>query len=432
MDPIEELLAFIKESPSPFHVVASGARRLQAAGFQELDMGTVWAVRPGGRYFVPVYGSTLLAFCIGSQPGPLRMAAAHTDFPCWRVKPAAGMVQDGYGQLNVESYGGLILSSWLDRPLSLAGRVVLRGPDAFSPVVRLLDTARPLVTIPGLAIHMNRKVNEGVALNRQKDMLPLAALLGKEAKADANVFFVEWLARELAVQPEDILSYELTLYPAEFGCRLGLDGRLVSSSRLDNLTSVKACLDGILSVPSAGLQGIRLAAFFDNEEVGSATKQGAGSAVLMQVLERIFSGLGRSRSELLASIGRGFLLSVDVAHGLHPNAPEKNDPTNRPVLGGGVVLKQAASQSYASDAEAVAVVSELCRQHQIPWQCFVNRSDQRGGSTLGSIVSALVPVRTMDIGVPLLAMHSACETMGADDQQALTALIQVFLAAVQD
>ena len=331
---------------------------------------------------------------------------------------------EGYGKLNVEKYGGLILRSWLDRPLSLAGKVVLRGADAFHPETRLVDIGRPLLTIPSLAIHMNREVNDKGMLNPQTDMQPLAALFGKTEDSKSD-FFVEWLANELSVPATDILSYELSTYPVEAGCLCGLSGELISSPRLDNLTSAKACLDGLLS--AADPAGLRLVALFDNEEVGSNTKQGAGSAVLMQVLERVYDSLGKTRSQLLQDIAAGFLLSVDVAHALHPNYADKNDPIVKPVLGGGLALKQAASQSYAGDAEAVAVIRGLCEENGIAWQQFVNRSDSRGGSTLGSIASALVPVRTMDIGVPILAMHSARETMGTADQQALTALLTVFL-----
>ena len=417
-----ELLDFIASAPSPCHTVAASAEKLRRAGFEELELGGAWQLSRGGRYFIRVYGTTLLAFTVGAA-GPLRMAAAHTDFPCFRLKPAAGLVREGYGLLNVETYGGLILRSWLDRPLGLAGKVVLRGADAFHPEVRLVDFGRPLVTIPSLAIHMDRAVNKEGALNPQKDMLPLAALFGGEADED---WWMQALAELSGVPAEDILSYELSTYPWEQGCTLGLAEELVSSPRLDNLTSVWACLEGLMAATKDSVpEGVRLVAVFDNEEVGSRTKQGAGSAVLMEVLRRIYAAEDGAR--LSAALAGGFLLSVDVAHGLHPNHMSKSDPAVRPVLGGGVVIKQAASQAYAGDAEAVAIVRALCEERGIAHQDFVNRSDSRGGSTLGSIASALVPVRTMDVGVPILAMHSARETMGAADEMALTALVQAVL-----
>ena len=418
----KELLDFIASAPSPCHTVAASAEKLRRAGFEELELSGAWQLSRGGRYFIRVYGTTLLAFTVGAA-GPLRMAAAHTDFPCFRLKPAAGLVREGYGLLNVETYGGLILRSWLDRPLGLAGKVVLRGEDAFHPEVRLVDFGRPLVTIPSLAIHMDREVNKEGALNPQKDMLLLAALFGGEAEED---WWMQALAELAGISAEDILSYELSTYPWEQGCTLGLAEDLVSSPRLDNLTSVWACLEGLVDATKDGVpDGVRLVALFDNEEVGSRTKQGAGSAVLMEVLRRIYAAEDGAR--LSAALAGGFLLSVDVAHGLHPNYMSKSDPIVRPVLGGGVVIKQAASQAYAGDAEAVAIVRALCEERGIAHQDFVNRSDSRGGSTLGSIASALVPVRTMDVGVPILAMHSARETMGAADEMALTALVQAVL-----
>ena len=424
----KELLDFIQCSTSPFHVVEESAKRLLHAGFQELKPADSWRLAAGGRYFLRVYGSTLLAFVVGKKPlkshgTPLLMAAAHTDFPCFRLKPEAGMTRDGCGTLNVETYGGLILRTWLDRPLSLAGKIVLRGKDAFHPEVRLVDFQKPLMTIPSLAIHMDRDVNKDGALNAQKDMLPLAARLGKDAEED---FFLAWLAEACETARDAILSYDLGAYPCEAGCTFGLRDEFISSPRLDNLTSVLACLKGIEEAHPT--QGIRLIALFDNEEVGSRTKQGAGSAVLGDVLRRIYQDLSGESDAVCRALADGFLLSVDVAHAVHPSHAAKSDPVVRPALAAGVVLKQAASQSYAGDAEASAVVRALAEEHEIPWQRFVNRADSRGGSTLGAIASSFVPVRTMDIGAPILAMHSARETMGAADQESLERLLKAFLA----
>ena len=422
---IRELLSFIKEAPTPYHTVAAASKRLNKAGFTELKLEEKWQLQSGGHYYVKAFDSTLLAFALGQEKGPLRIAAAHTDFPCFRLKPQPEITREGYGVLNVEKYGGMMLRTWLDRPLALAGKAALRSADPFAPQVKLVDFNRPLFTIPSLAIHMDREVNDEGKLNAQKDMLPLAAVGGEELTAD---FFHVWLAEQLKVEQADILSYELSAYPYEEGSLCGLNEEFVSSPRLDNLTSVLACLQGIMAVDTAKMTGLRLAALFDNEEVGSQTKQGAGSAVLLQVLERIYLALGKSREEMLAAIAAGFMLSVDVAHALHPNFMDKCDPSHKPVLGGGVVLKQAASQSYAGDTEAVAIVRGVCEACDIPWQHFVNRSDSRGGSTLGSIASALVPLRTMDIGVPLLAMHSARELMHGNDQRALAKLVKKILA----
>ena len=419
----EALLSFIEKGTSPFQVVDASAKELETAGFQELDSRAEWKLKVGGKYFLKVYGSTLLAFRIGkkNQTG-LRIAAAHTDFPCFRVKPNP-LMGESYGQLNVEPYGGMILSSWLDRPLSLAGHVVLRGENPFSPETVAVDFKRPILTIPSLAIHMNRKVNEGVELNRQTEMLPLFSM-APEGGFSENCF-VEFLAKEINRAADDILSWELSIYPTEKGCTLGMENDIISSPRLDNLTSVQACLKGLIDVKNPPV-GTEIIALFDNEEVGSRTKQGADSAVLTELLERIYKCRGLDKEQLYRDMAEGFMLSVDVAHAMHPAHKDKADPTNRPILNGGVVLKQAASQAYAGDAEAVAVISELCNVHDIPYQTFVNHNNIRGGSTLGSMASALVPMRAMDIGVPILSMHSARETMGAKDQEALEKLLKAF------
>lgn len=424
---VRELLTFINESPSPWHTVEASADMLAREGFEEIQWQERWRLAKGKKYFTKVYGSSVLAFTVGcdfsiNQTGnKLRISAAHTDFPGFRLKPQSGIVRDGYGMLNVEGYGGMILYSWLDRPLSLAGKVALKTDDPFKPDIRLIDLHRPLMTIPSLAIHMNRDVNKGTELNKQKHMLPLVGIFGE--KADKK-YIDEFLAMELGVSSECILSYELNVYPYENPCQLGMAGELVSSPRLDNLTSCLACLKGIMAANQQ--EGINVAALFDNEEIGSRTKQGAASAVLNQFIERMYISLGGTREDMWADVAGGFMLSVDVAHAVHPNYNDKSDPTNRPVLNGGVVLKEAAAQTYAGDAEAIAVVKGLCQAKGISHQVFVNRSDMAGGSTLGSIASAQLPIRTMDIGVPILAMHSARETMGAADQEELNKLLIAF------
>ena len=432
---IQELFNFIGECTSPYHTVKTVATRLIQVGFKELSLASKWKLNKGEKYFVKIFDSSLVAFVVGQKEGNLHIAAAHTDFPCFRLKPSAGFIRDGYESLNVEPYGGVIFRSWLDRPLSLAGKVVLRNSseneDVFNPQVRLVDFRRPLMVIPSLAIHIDREVNDKGALNAQKDMLPLTALSAKSdplnPDAKARPSFLSWLAQNIDddIEPEAILSYDLSTYPIEQGCLLGLNEEFVSSPRLDNLTSVKACLDGIMA--SENQKGLNMMAIFDNEEVGSRTKQGAASTMLGQILSRIYTALGKEEEDLCNDLASGFCLSVDVAHAMHPNYTDKSDPQVKAVLGGGVVIKQAASQAYAGDAEAIAITRRLCQVNDIPCQDFVNRSDSRGGSTLGSIASAMVPIRTMDIGVPLLSMHSARELTSAKDQRALTELMKAFL-----
>lgn len=419
----QRLLHFISQATSPYHTVKASTAILQEAGFKELHWNKPWQLDRNQGYYISLYDSTLIAFTIGANPrANLRIVSAHTDFPCLRVKPAAALAQNGYGKLNVEIYGGMIRESWLDRPLSLAGKVAVASSDPFKPAIFLIDAGRPLLTIPRLAIHMNNRVNDGIALNPQKDMLPLMTLPNQ----DDSSYFIQFLAGECRCQPEDILSYDLTVYLHEEGCLIGLKNEFISSPRLDNLTSAYACMDSL--VRSKEQDGLHIAALFDNEEVGSRTKQGAMSQAFPGLLEEIYEALGYTRRDYRIDASDAFILSVDVAHAMHPNAPEKCDITNMPRLGQGIALKTAANQSYAGDAEAAAAIIALCRSAHIPYQRFVNRSDMSGGSTLGSLLSANLPIRTMDIGIPILAMHSAREIMGAADQKSLHDLVYTFFS----
>ena len=435
---VQNLLSYVDSCTSPYHTVDTSLQILLDAGFKELFLEDAWDLTPGD-YVINVYGTTLVAFHIGEDvedslvTGPagqshrtLRIVSAHKDFPAIRVKPNPIVNVKGYRKLNVEMYGGLIMNTWLDRPLAVSGLVALKGENPYEVERVLVDTRRPIGIIPNLAIHMNRKVNEGVALNKQVDMLPLVMMDPRSGEDEVDAW-LNLLAQEVDCDIEDILSYEMTLYPIEKGCTIGLEDEFVSAPRLDNLTSCLACLEGIQAAKKEGARGIRLAILFDNEEVGSRTKQGGASNLLPRLMERIYRSLGLSLEDLDRDMANGFMISSDVAHGLHPNHPEKNDITNEPLLNKGVALKTAASQSYAGDAVAVAVVKGLCQEYKIPCQHYVNRSDEPGGSTVGSISSAIFPMRTMDVGLPLLAMHSARETMGANDQVALDSLMKVFL-----
>ncbi len=418
----EELIDFIDAAGSPYHVVEKCNELLGPVPLFEKK-----GMHEGQIYCFPLYHTGAVFVAIGKnvRKAPLRITCAHTDFPCLRIKPNPVIREHGYGKLNVEVYGGLIRNTWMDRPLSIAGAVALRGKHPFTPKLQLVDVRRPLMIVPNLAIHMNRKVNEGVELKPQKDLLPLFFQNGDGDEDDTKKLLV-LLAEELGVSAEDILSYDLNAYPYERGCLLGCDNAFLSAPRLDNLSSVKACVDALHAWNG---EGIRIVALFDNEEVGSRTKQGAGSTALAILLERVCWKIGLDREEYLKKVMEGFCLSVDVAHALHPNAPEKADPTNQPMLGGGTVLKVAANQSYAGDPEAFAVIAGLCEREGIPYQVFTNHSDAAGGATLGSILSAQLPMRTMDIGVPILGMHSARETMGACDQFILTRLLTSFFSA---
>ncbi len=412
-------------SVSPYHCIKEGRRQLEAASFHPLDLTGSWNLVPGKGYYVPVFDSSLMAFTIGQNLGEkpsLRMEAAHTDWPCLKVKPSPEVTTGRYGKLNIEVYGGPILNTWLDRPLSMAGKVCLAGSSPFSPTVRFIDMKKPLLVIPNLAIHMNREVNDGIKLNPQVDMLPVLTVLTDSL--DKDHFFLNLLAGEAGCKPEEILDYEIYLYNLDSCSTAGLNGQFFSSPRLDNLTSVQACLSAVTSGFREG--GINVIALYDNEEIGSRTKQGALSAVTERILEKLFACLGYGREAFLNAVMDGFLLSMDVAHAIHPNHTEKCDIKNQIFPGDGVAIKMAASQSYSTDAACVSVIESLCRRRQIPYKKFSNRSDLRGGSTLGALSSTLLAIKTVDIGVPILAMHSARELMGASDQQALVSLASEF------
>ncbi len=438
---IDQLTRLLLGSVSPFHCILTSSAFLEEAGFTRLDLTSPWELKPECGYYVPVFDSSLIAFTVGlgcvqghplSDAGTLppacaalptlRMEAAHTDWPCLKLKPSPEVFTGRYGKLNVEVYGGPILSTWLDRPLSLAGKVCTAGKHPFSPNTHMIDLKRPIAVIPNLAIHMNRDVNNGVALNPQKDMLPMITILGEHS--DKERILLNLLAKEAGCEPEEILDYDICLYNLDSCTSLGLEGEFFTAPRIDNLTSVQACLSGITS--GFRKNGVNLIALYDNEEVGSRSKQGAFSAVTDRILEKIYLSLGYSRENYLNAVLNGFLLSMDVAHAMHPNHTEKCDIKNQILPGDGIAIKMAAAQSYATDASCISVIEDICRRSHIPYKKFSNRSDIKGGATLGAISSALLSMKTVDIGVPILAMHSARETMGAKDQSALVALASEF------
>jgi len=421
-----DLLSFIKKATSPYQVVEEGIKLLSEASFQEIKLKDHWKLEKGGAYYINPYGTSLFAFTVGEEwkeGQNLRIGAAHTDHPGFRIKPNAEMSTDAYYKLNTEVYGGPILNTWLDRPLSVAGRVALKSKDPFHPRMRLIDMKKPLLTIPNLAIHMNREVNKGVELNKQTDTIPIIGTI--KENLNKNNFFLDYLASQLQVNMEDILDYDLYIYNAEEGSIIGMDEDFISCPRLDNLTSVWALLKGLKE--GRRKEGINLIALYDNEEIGSRSKQGADSSLLNMVLERIYEGLGSEiRTSLYEAISDGILLSVDVAHAVHPNRPEKYDPLNHAKLNGGVVIKIDSNQKYTFDTEAVAIVQQICELNGVLYQKFVNRSDVAGGMTLGPIISAWLPMKAVDIGVPLLGMHSSRELMGTKDQEYLEKLIRSF------
>jgi aspartyl aminopeptidase len=427
----KELLEYIKVATSPYQVVEEAIKKLESAGFKELKMKDSWDLVIGESYYIKPFATNLFAFTVGnnwSSNHNLRIAAAHTDHPGFRVKPNAEMISGNYLKLNTEVYGGPILSTWMDRPLSIAGRVAIKSDDPFHPDIRLIDIKKPLLTIPNMAIHINREVNKGVELNKQIDTIPIISMCKTSDEKDSNRnkdFFQHFLAEQLKVNSEDILDYDMYIYNTEDGFSLGIENEFISSPRLDNLTSVWALVKGIIN--GKRKDGINLIALYDNEEVGSHSKQGADSSYLNILLEKIYAGLGIiDRVKLYEGMADSILLSVDVAHGVHPNHPEKYDPTNQTTLNGGIVFKIDSNQKYTFDTESIAIIQQICEKSGVKYQKFVNRSDMPGGGTLGPIISSWLPMKAVDLGIPMLAMHSARELMGSEDQLHLEKLIKGF------
>ncbi len=420
---INEFLDFLNSATCAFTAVETIKNKLSANGFKELKLSEEWSFGTGGRYYVNVFGSSIVAFSIGKRFGyynRLNIAAAHTDSPGFVVKPNPEMTSGKYLKLNVESYGGAILNSWLDRPLGLAGIVVCKGKDAFSPVTHVFDSKKPVLVIPNLAIHYNREVNKGVELNKQKDMMPLAGVLADNLSKDD--FLCKYIAKELGVLQEEILDFQLHIYNYEAGQVIGAMDDLVMAPRIDNLASAFVCMNQLIL--SENEKNFNVAAIFDNEEVGSRTKQGAASDVLYRILQKAFVALGRGEDNLNERINSGFLLSLDGAHAIHPNQNDKYDPTNPIYLNDGVVIKKSANQAYVTDGVSAAVIKSLCEANDISYREFVNKSDIAGGSTLGAIASTKLPMRMADVGIPMLAMHSAMELMGKEDLKALDKLVK--------
>lgn len=420
------LLDFIASCPSAYHVVDTVARRLEAAGFTRLREGARWSVERGGLYYVTRNGSSIVAFKVGSELDRyhFQMVSSHSDSPTFKVKDnpelkgPAGMLR-----LNTEGYGGMIDFTWLDRPLSIAGRVMVE--EGCSITSHLLSVERDVLLIPSVAIHMNRQVNEGFAFNHQVDLLPLvsAGELGEGS-------FVALVAEELGVTPEQVVSFDLFLVNRQPGVVWGAAEEFVSSPRIDDLQGVYAALEAFLVAENP--HDVSMLACFDNEEVGSGTKQGAKSTFLHDVLMRTNSELGKDAEDYLRAVASSMLLSLDNAHAVHPNHPEHSDEGNRPRINGGVVIKENASQTYTTDALSRAVFTKICRRAGVPTQAFASRSDKRSGSTLGNLSNMQVSVHAVDIGFPQLAMHSAYETAGAKDTawgiQALQAFFESDLA----
>ena len=408
---VKRLLDFLNASPVNFLAAKNIASYLEQAGYCRLDpQMPIGAVKAGDKLYVTKNDSSVYAFHIGRKPladAGFRMICAHCDSPTFRIKPNAEMTcEGGIVKLNTEVYGGPIMSTWFDRPLTIAGRVIVRGEDALHPKTLLLHVKRPLLQISNLAIHFNRQVNDGVKLSKQKDMLPILGIVTNELEKGNLLMNV--ICGELDVRPEDILDFDLYLADATPACTFGVHDEFLSSGRLDDLSMCFAGLEAMIATETTDMT--KVLAIFDNEETGSQTKQGAGSPFLSMMLKRIALAQSGTEEAFYQAIERAFMISADNAHAWHPNYSEKYDPTNHPVLGGGPVIKFNAAQKYASDAVSAAVFAEICREAGVPCQRFVNHSDVAGGSTLGNILASSIPVKGVDMGNAILAMHSCRET----------------------
>lgn len=415
---IKRLMNFLDASPVNFLAVKNIADELEKAGFRQVNpKEPLNTVNEGDKLYVTKNDSSIYAFHVGTKPladAGFHMICAHCDSPTFRIKPNAEMTcEGGIVKLNTEVYGGPIMSTWFDRPLTIAGRVIVRGEDAMSPKTLLLHVKRPLLQISNLAIHFNRQVNDGVKLSKQKDMLPILGMVTNEMERGNMLMNV--ICDELNISQEEILDFDLYLADTTPACTFGVHNEFVSSGRLDDLSMCYAGLEAMLA--SRESEATKVLAIFDNEETGSQTKQGAGSPFLASMLQRICMAQGGNAESFYQAIERAFMISADNAHAWHPNYGEKYDPTNHPMLGGGPVIKFNASQKYASDAVSAAVFAEICREANVPCQRFVNHSDVAGGSTLGNILASSIPLRGVDMGNAILAMHSCRETGSVADHE---------------
>ena len=425
---VKRLLDFLDASPVNFLAAKNIAGELEKAGYKKLDpREPIGNVKAGDKLYVTKNDSSIYAFNIGRQPmaeAGFRMICAHCDSPTFRIKPNAEMLcEGGIVKLNTEVYGGPIMSTWFDRPLTIAGRVIVRGNNALNPQTLLLHVKRPLLQISNLAIHFNRQVNDGVKLSKQKDMLPILGIINNEL--EKGNLLMNIICGELSIKPTDVLDFDLYLADATPACTFGVHDEFLSSGRLDDLSMCFAGLEAMIDTDTT--DATKVLAIFDNEETGSQTKQGAGSPFLAMMLQRIAQAQSGSAEAWYQAIERAFMISADNAHAWHPNYSEKYDPTNHPVLGGGPVIKFNAAQKYASDAVSAAVFAEICREAEVPCQRFVNHSDVAGGSTLGNILASSIPLRGVDMGNAILAMHSCRETGSvADHLYTVKAFTQFF------
>ena len=423
-----EVIEFIDESPSTYHVVKNCSDILDENGFERIMPREKWEIKKGGKYFLKKSSSTIIAFTVGEDfdvKNGFKIFGAHTDSPCFRIKPSPEIVTENVVRLNTEVYGGPILSTWFDRPLSIAGRVIVKGENSFFPRTVKIKIDEPLLTIPNLAIHQNREVNNGVKIDKQNDVLPVISLINKNFEREGYLERV--ILEKTGIKKEDIIDFDLYLYASEKGCLLGANEEFMSSPKIDNLASVYTGLIGLLEAEE-NQDRINIFVAFDNEEIGSATKQGADSNYLLNTLERISLALGLSRGDFLQMLESSYILSADAAHAAHPAHLGKTDPTNRGRINEGISIKISAKQKYTSDGYSIAVIKQLIEGTEIQIQPFVNESNELGGSTIGPISSTHLDIDGVDLGVPMFAMHSVRELCGIFDVFYLKELAKEFFS----
>jgi len=423
-----EVIEFIDESPSTYHVVKNCSDILDENGFERIMPREKWEIKKGGKYFLKKSSSTIIAFTVGEDfdvKNGFKIFGAHTDSPCFRIKPSPEIVTENVVRLNTEVYGGPILSTWFDRPLSIAGRVIVRGEDTFFPKTIKIRIDEPLLTIPNLAIHQNREVNNGVKIDKQNDVLPVISLINKNFEREG--YLERIILKKTEIKKEDIIDFDLYLYATEKGCLLGANEEFMSSPKIDNLASVYTGLIGLVEAEE-NQDRINVFVAFDNEEIGSATKQGADSNYLLNTLERISLALGLNREDFLQMLESSYILSADAAHAAHPAHLGKTDPTNRGKINEGISIKISAKQKYTSDGYSIAVIKQLVEGTEIQIQPFVNESNELGGSTIGPISSTHLDIDGVDLGIPMFAMHSVRELCGIFDVFYLKELAKEFFS----
>ena len=423
-----EVIEFIDESPSTYHVVKNCSDILDENGFERIMPREKWEIKKGGKYFLKKSSSTIIAFTVGENfdvKKGFKIFGAHTDSPCFRIKPSPEIVTENVVRLNTEVYGGPILSTWFDRPLSIAGRVIVRGEDTFFPKTIKIRIDKPLLTIPNLAIHQNREVNNGVKIDKQNDVLPVISLINKNFEREG--YLERIILEKTGIKKEDIIDFDLYLYATEKGCLLGANEEFMSSPKIDNLASVYTGLIGLVEAEE-NQDRINVFVAFDNEEIGSATKQGADSNYLLNTLERISLALGLNREDFLQMLESSYILSADAAHAAHPAHLGKTDPTNRGKINEGISIKISAKQKYTSDGYSIAVIKQLVEGTEIQIQPFVNESNELGGSTIGPISSTHLDIDGVDLGIPMFAMHSVRELCGIFDVFYLKELAKEFFS----